>query len=508
MIALPILLLRKQVYKKIHLHHLLEYSARTYRDATALVDGEKKITYSVLNADADKLSTQLSSLSVGETDRVAIYTNKSAEFVSAIFATLKTGAAYVPVDYSAPPERNLFIIGNCDVKALIIHKKFQDLFQDSFTLISELPGELLLLKNNKTQLLPSVPDLAYILYTSGSTGKPKGVMYTHAAAMEFINWSSDTFLPSTSDCFSSHAPFHFDLSIFDLFVCIKHGAKLVLIDEATARQPMLLAQIISEQKITIWYSTPTILNMLAAFGKLQKYTYEKLRLVLFAGEVFYIHSFKTLKQYWPAPAYYNLYGPTETNVCTYHKVADNLNNYSSTAFPIGKCCEHYSSKILQDTENATGELCIGGSGIMLGYWQEEERNSIAFFKEGTTLFYKTGDLVTIDEQQDFIFKGRADRMIKRNGYRIELAEIEMQLHQNPVINACAVLSSFDKENTATTITAFVCCNYVADESVIGMKEYCMKQLPVYMIPDTFIFLKELPQTASNKIDLQQLKKLL
>ncbi|MCW3086381.1 MAG: putative acyl-CoA synthetase [Bacteroidetes bacterium] len=494
------------MYKKIHLHHLLESAARSYPDATALVDAERKVSYRELDAAADELYKQLKALSVGTTDRIAIYTNKSAEFVSAIFATLKTGAAYVPIDYSAPAERNLFIIENCDVKALIVHKKFQHLFIDSYTLISELPGELLLLKNNKTQLLPSPDDLAYILYTSGSTGKPKGVMYTHAAAMEFINWSSDTFLPTPNDCFSSHAPFHFDLSVFDLFVCIKHGAKLILINEEMARQPMLLAQLISEQKITIWYSTPTILNMLAAFGKMQKYSYEKLRLILFAGEVFYIHPFKILKQYWPAPDYYNLYGPTETNVCTYHKVADDLSVYTSTAFPIGKCCEHYSGKILNDTNDVTGELCIGGSGIMLGYWQAEEKNNAVFFKEGNILFYKTGDLVEKDEQDDLIFKGRADRMVKRNGYRIELAEIETLLHQNPEIISCAVLSSFDKNNAATTITAFVCCISEAGESVIGMKEYCMKHLPVYMIPDTFIFLKELPQTASNKTDLQQLKK--
>ena len=483
------------------LYQLLDQSAQKYADNVALFFQEESISYSQLKKKSEKLQLQLSDINIGEGDRIAIYSHKSIDFVIAQFAILKSEAAYLPIDANAPIERNSYIINNCEVKALIIHKSFYESFKQNFTLVSELENDLLFLKSNKETLIKSPPDLAYILYTSGSTGKPKGVMYSHKAALEFINWSSATFAPTNNDCFSSHAPFHFDLSIFDLFVSIKHGAKLILIDDQTAKQPLLLAQLISEQKISIWYSTPTILNMLATYGKLQKYNYETLRLVLFAGEVFPINQFLNLKHYWKKPTYYNLYGPTETNVCTHYKIPDEVK--SLIAFPIGKCCEHYKSKILP-----SGELLIGGNGIMLDYWQSEEKNSNPLSKdEHNTVWYKTGDLVEIDSANNFIFKGRIDRMVKRNGFRIELLEIEQALHQHPEIIENAVIATTDEEN-ATIITAFVCCKSVDWESVIKMKEYCSKNLPVYMIPNNFIFIKSLPQTASNKIDYQQLKQLI
>jgi len=482
------------------LYQLLDLSAEKSPDAIALRFQNKQISYNDLKIASEKLHIQLSAITITSTDRVAIYANKSIDFVIAQFAILRSEAAYLPIDANAPIERNSYIIDNCEVKAMIIHKSFYESFKRNFTLISELENDLFLLKSNKENLKKSPPDLAYILYTSGSTGKPKGVMYSHKAAFEFINWCSTTFAPTNNDCFSSHAPFHFDLSIFDLFVSIKHGAKLILIEELVAKQPLLLAQLISEEKITIWYSTPTILNMLSVYGKMQKYNYESLRLVLFAGEVFPINQFLNLKEYWNSTEYFNLYGPTETNVCTYYKIPNDVKSFIT--FPIGKCCEHYKSKILQN------ELYISGKGTMSGYWESEEKSSQSLIRdEHNTLWYKTGDLVELDSANNFIFKGRIDRMVKRNGYRIELQEIEQALYHHPEIIESAVLASTDKES-ATIITAFVACKSAEWESVIKMKEYCIKYLPVYMIPNNFMFLKSLPQTASNKIDYQQLKQLI
>ena len=488
------------------LYQLLDTSAGKFPDAIALRFGNKQISYSDLKRSAEQLQKKLSDVHITAADRIAIYTHKSIDFVIAQFAILKTGAAYLPIDANAPVDRNNYIIENCEAKAIIIHKSFYDSFKANYSLVLELENDLLLIRSTKKNLKRSPEDLAYILYTSGSTGKPKGVMYSNAAALEFINWSSGIFHPSSDDCFSSHAPFHFDLSIFDLFVSIKHGAKLILINDQVAKQPLLLAQLISEEKITIWYSTPTILNMLANYGKMQKYDYRSLRLVLFAGEVFPVNQFLHLKQYWNTPEYYNLYGPSETNVCTYYKIPDEIKE--TIAFPIGKCCEHYKSKILKNENSTSGELCISGTGIMLGYWQLEEQNKKSFLtSDKNNIWYKTGDLVESDSNENYIFKGRIDRMVKRNGYRIELSEVEQTLHQHPAIIETAVIATAGDEN-ATIITAFVKCESPEWESIIKMKEYCIKYLPVYMIPDNFIFLRSLPQTASNKIDYQQLKQLI
>ena len=237
------------MHKTKKLYELLEYSAKNFPKNSALISLEQKINYQQLNAEADKMKVMLQSAGIAEGARVAICAPKSIEFVASIFGILKFGAAYLPVDIGSPIERNKFIIQNCEAAAIILSKELVEHFKDEFSFVTNIGNDLVLLKNNKTNLKKSPDDLAYVLYTSGSTGVPKGVMYSNAAALEFINWSSETFIPTASDCFSSHAPFHFDLSIFDLYVSIKHAATLVLIKEEVAKQPMLLAQLMSEQKI-------------------------------------------------------------------------------------------------------------------------------------------------------------------------------------------------------------------------------------------------------------------
>src|SRR5690606_31765651 len=182
---------------------------------------------------------------------------------------------------------------------------------------------------------PVVPGLAYILYTSGSTGKPKGVMHSHATASSFIDWCSSEFLPTEADRFSSHAPFHFDLSIFDLYLPLKHGATLVLIGEELGKQPQQLARLISERRISIWYSTPSILRLLLEYGKMERFEYSSLRVVCYAGEVFPVKFQRALRAFWPQPAYYNLYGPTETNVCTFDRVVEVPPDDHQGPLPIG-----------------------------------------------------------------------------------------------------------------------------------------------------------------------------
>ena len=475
------------------LYRLLEASAELFPKNTAIIFGENQVSYSQLNTFAHQIKDILIGIHVTAGSRVAICAPKSIEFVSSIFGILKSGAAYLPVDYYAPIERNKFIIKNCEVAVLIINKDLFSYFENEFDFVETLGNDLIIAKNKSTNLKKSPEDLAYVLYTSGSTGVPKGVMYSNSAALEFVNWSSTVFNPAHTDCFSSHAPFHFDLSIFDLYVSIKHGAKLVLIKEDVGKQPLLLAQLIAEQKISIWYSTPSILNMLDEYGKMEKYDYSYLRMVLFAGEVFPYTKFNNLKRKIPAPEYYNLYGPTETNVCTYYR----LPKTQEKAIPIGKVCEHYESLVVDE------ELLIAGNGVMLGYWNPEGK--ISFWKDATgKIWYKTGDLVDVDEDGNYVFKGRRDRMVKRNGYRIELDEIEAALDKHPAISKSAVIGFVNTEEQMT-ISAIVLIKKGAEKSVVKMKEYCMNNLPSYMIPNDFLFVEDLPYTSSHKVDYQKLK---
>ena len=177
----------------------------------------------------------------------------------------------------------------------------------------------------------SPDDLAYILYTSGSTGVPKGVMLTHRNATSFVDWCSSVFTPAEDDRFSSHAPFHFDLSILDIYVSLKHGASVHLIPDELGKKPRDLARFIADRRITVWYSTPAILSLLGEFGDLARLDCSALRLVLFAGEVFPVKQLRRIAGLWPSPDYYNLYGPTETNVCTFSKIPTPVPGRSSRA---------------------------------------------------------------------------------------------------------------------------------------------------------------------------------
>jgi len=478
------------------LYELLENSANLYPDNTALIYLENTCTYAQLNFFSNTIKSQLTNIHIAEGSRVAICCPKSIHYVSSIFGILKSGAAYLPIDYASPIDRNKYIVENGEAEAIILSKDLYPEFSGNFSFVCDIAEDLILIKNTKSSLRKSPPDLAYVLYTSGSTGNPKGVMYSNAGALEFINWSSKIFSPSFSDCFSSHAPFHFDLSIFDLYVSIKHGATLVLIKEEVAKQPLLLSELISKQKISIWYSTPSVLTMLSEYGKMEKYNFDNLRLILFAGEIFPLSKFSGLKKKLPQVTYYNLYGPTETNVCTYYQLPERIEN----AIPIGKVCEHYKS-IVQEAE-----LLIAGVGVMLGYWDEKSENN-HWKLINDVKYYATGDLVDINEEGDYIFKGRRDRMVKRNGYRIELDEIETGLNKHPYIFVSAVAGE-NNTDEQMVITAFVVLREEQEKSVIKMKEFCMNNLPSYMIPNDFVFLSELPYTSSNKVDYQKLKQLI
>ncbi len=483
------------------LHDLLKQSVQLYSDQIALICNEEKITYKRLFELSLDLQDSLKTIGIEKGSRVAIYSEKSITFVASIFGILNSNCAYIPIDASAPIERNKFIITDCDVSALIIQKKYIDFFENEFDILVQFE-DLILLKNKNRNQKKSPEDLAYILYTSGSTGNPKGVMYSHSGAMSFVNWCNSTFKLKQSDCFSSHAPFHFDLSIFDIFVCVKNASSLVIITENIARQPMLLAKQISDLKISVWYSTPTILNLISEYGKIEKYDFSHLKLILFAGEVYPLKQFLKLYNKLPLVSYYNLYGPTESNVCCYFKLENPKLLIEN--IPIGKACAHYESKIIES--KTEGELLISGKALMIGYWNMESlTNEKILIDDNGLKWYKTGDIVALDSNNDYVFKGRVDRMIKRNGYRIELDEIEKTLLKCEGIQYCAVISTQSKQNTMQ-IVSYIVTENKNFKSIIEMKSISMKLLPIYMIPDDFIFVNSLPITSSNKIDYQKLIK--
>ena len=476
--------------------------------------GGSEIGRAALAAQSDRIRDALWQSGVRPGDRVGLRLHKSLDAVASIFGILKCGAAYVPVDAESPAPRGAYILNDCNVRAVIVEPAHSGTLAGELAALGASPA---LLAVGQLPEAPAVPtayprpeDIAYILYTSGSTGRPKGVVLTHGNAMSFLDWCSATFAPTERDVFSSHAPFHFDLSILDLYLPARHGSRLVLIGEALGKDPLQLAAAISEERITHWYSTPSILSLLRHYGKLERYDYGALRAVLFAGEVFPIPQFRALRESWPHPRYYNLYGPTETNVCTWYEVPDDGSWESLDSFPIGRICHPNRGRVVdesgRDVQRGTeGELVVAGPNVMQGYWNLSELNSAVFLagSDGTR-WYRTGDIVTEGPGGLYTYRGRRDRMVKRRGYRVELGEIEAALMRHPDVREAAAVAVADAE-AAVRVAAFVSCQAGRNLSIIGLKTHSSKNLPPYMIPDVFKIVDTLPRTSTDKVDLQKLK---
>ena len=517
------------------LQRYLTAAAGRRPEAVAVVEpGRSDIRYRDLDALSDRVRDRLRAMGVRPGDRVGMYLRKSIDGVATIYGILKTGAAYVPVDPLAPPARNAYILHDCAVAALAIEERFHARWRDEHRALGALPeaivvGEVgggaglrgaldrldLARRAAAVSTAASAPgDLAYILYTSGSTGKPKGVMLSHENATSFVDWCSEVLAPRDDDRFSSHAPFHFDLSILDIHLCVKHGATLVLVGEDTGKDPERLAALIAAERVSVWYSAPSILGLLAQYGRLAERDFSSLRLVLFAGEVFPVKHLRALSTQWPGRRYFNLYGPTETNVCTYYEVALPIPDSRTVPFPIGRSCSHVACRVVHPDGTPAkagdeGELVVSGRGVMQGYWSLPEQSARAFLTDASGVrWYRTGDVVVEAPDGNYTYLGRRDRMVKRRGYRVELGEIEAGLYKHPAIREAAVVALPDEE-AGMRIRAFVSCRDGEQKrpSLIAMKRFCADNLPLYMIPDEFSWLAELPKTSTDKVDYQRLKDL-
>jgi acyl-coenzyme A synthetase/AMP-(fatty) acid ligase len=235
-----------------------------------------------------------------------------------------------------------------------------------------------------------------------------------------------------------------------------------------------------------------------------------LRLVLFAGEVFPVKRLRAITEFWPRPDYFNLYGPTETNVCTYARIPLPVPEERTDPYPIGPACAHCRPLVLDAVDGAEvargeeGLLYMAGASIFAGYWNRPERNAEAFIERDGVRYYNTGDVVREDAVEGFLYLGRRDRMVKRRGYRIELGEIETVLHRHEEVREAAVVAVPDAE-AGVKIVAHLVAAGEKKPGIISLKRFCAEHLLSYMSPDRFQYHATLPRTSTDKIDYQTLK---
>ncbi|MEO6703800.1 MAG: AMP-binding protein, partial [Jatrophihabitantaceae bacterium] len=347
---------------------------------------------------------------------------------------------------------------------------------------------------------PAEPDdLAALLYTSGSTGTPKGVQISHRNLAAFIDWAVVELDIDEHDIFSNHASFNFDLSTFDLFVALRVGAALWIIDGETARDVAAIAAGIRRHRVTVMYCVPSIYNLLVNAGVFTSATSESLRYLLFAGEVYPTAQVARLAKLLPARTQlYNLYGPTETNVCTAHRVRP-ADLQSEAPLPIGTALPGATLRVADVDEQGIGELIVSGDCVTPGYWQRATESDQAGHHLGE---HRTGDLVSYRDGT-LIYRGRKDRMVKLSGYRVELGEIETVLLRHPAVAEAAVLVAATV--TGPRLTAYYCAQLggVAP-SLIEIKRHCAEHLPRYMVPQAVTLVVALPRNGNGKVDYRRL----
>lgn len=490
----------------MRLRDLVIESARRAPAALAVRSSTGNASYRELDDLANQFAHAFASIGVKRGDRVGIWLEKSIFALAAMQGVLRLSAVYVPLDPQSPPARIGTIVRDCEMrllvttaerKASLVSRELSDL---SYMIFNGEGADLRWPARGEYSSEPfeSPPvgedEMVYILYTSGSTGVPKGVCLSNRNALAFVRWAAEALNVNPRDRLANHAPFHFDISVFDIYAAFLRGAAVCLIPDGLSFVPAQLVRFVIEEQITVWYSVPSaLILMMREGGFLDCARRTALRAVLFAGEPFPINDLRQLYRAYPRARFLNLYGPTETNVCTFYEV-EQIDDRAIKPVPIGRACSGDRVWAVTDQGREAlpgeeGELLVEGPTVMLGYWGRPALHQVP---------YPTGDIVRLLEDGNYLYVGRRDHMVKVHGYRIEIGEVEAILSRHPAILDAAVTVA--GSGMEARLIAFLVCKDSIEPALLEIKRYCAERLPRYMIVDAIRCLSALPRTRNGKID--------
>lgn len=493
---------------------LLDRAAEKFGNDIAFKDNDGEISFIELREKSRSLAAGLmKSAETGRMKPVMIYLPKSIKSIISFMGSMYAGSPYVPMDYNVPMARFEVTAKNLCPGAVITDEagktKLEAAGIDINILVfdeisAEDNGECDIVINTATDLDP-----AYIMYTSGSTGTPKGVTISHRAVLDYTKWLVDTFDINKDSIIGMQSAFHFDNSVFDMYLALYLGCKTVIIPEVLFMYPEMLFDFMQEEKISVIFWVPTVMISVANSGVLSEKKVDSLKLILFAGEVMPIKQLNEWIAAYPECSFVNMYGPTESTDIVLYYVVDREFKAGET-LPIGIPCANMKAIILNENnelckKGEQGELCIGGTGIAMGYWNAPEITAKAFIQNPLNnkyhdRIYRTGDLVYEAEDGNIIFIGRADSQIKLRGNRIELGDIEAAAAAMDGIKSCCAMFNSEKEEIVLFLET--------DEKIVQRKfnMELKKYIPAYMVPQRIVSMSVFPHTPSGKIDRQTLKK--
>jgi amino acid adenylation domain-containing protein len=499
----------------------LAASAALRPDKLAVIDTERRLSYRQLNTAANRLGHCLREAGAKPSQPIAILLDKGVEQAIAAFGILASGAAYVPIDPKWPAERIYYVLRNTDAQIVVTSRR-QTLppLSDGIRMVYVDESDLEKYPVTRLAVAQAPDDLAYIVFTSGSTGVSKGVMINHRGALNTVTDINRRFGIGEGDVILGISSLYFDLSVYDLFGATAAGATLVLPPDSDDPDPKGWIEAIHHHGVTVWNSVPALMQLLTDVAIVSGAKLPSLKVIMMSGDWIPVPLPAQIMQVAAHARVISLGGATEASIWSIYYPIEQVDP-TWPSVPYGKPLANQTWHVLGENGDdaptwVPGYLYIGGEGLALGYWKDEQKTSAAFTRHPRTgeRLYKTGDLGRYLPDGNLEFLGRSDFQVKIQGYRVELGEIETVLSQHPSVKAVAVIASGTQ--AGKQLIAFVVPELsnapsqftVGEEfSDAALQAHLRNKLPRYMVPSRIVTLEQLPLTANGKVDRNVLAKL-